>query len=210
MHSETGRGHSRPPQGGCLDTPIKVTGPNPTAADAAIPAPTLLSAMLKASARVSDLVFSPGNLPHIEVSGQLVPVTIRGMPPLGAEDTRRIAEELIQGNRQALTTLREQGSCDVSYSLPGQCRFRVNIFYAAGKPCHRNAGHPSIYSHICGTEVACTAGRRRQFEKRYRAHYWPDRLGKVFHDGGGSRQNQRNQSLSHHHHRRSGGIHAPA
>ena len=24
--------------------------------------------------------------------------------------------------------LQEQGSCDISYSIPGHCRFRVNIF----------------------------------------------------------------------------------
>ncbi|HZC21946.1 MAG TPA: PilT/PilU family type 4a pilus ATPase, partial [Candidatus Binatia bacterium] len=98
----------------------------------AISAPALLSAMLKASTRVSDLIFSPGGMPHIEVSGQLVPVKITGMPPLGNDDTRRIAEELIAGNQQALTALREQGSCDVSYSLPGQCRFRVNVFKQRG------------------------------------------------------------------------------
>jgi twitching motility protein PilT len=88
--------------------------------------------MLRASTRVSDLIFSPGSLPHIEVSGKLVPVKVAGLPPLGPEDTRRIAEELIAGNQQALTALREQGSCDISYSLPGQCRFRVNIFMQRG------------------------------------------------------------------------------
>jgi twitching motility protein PilT len=88
--------------------------------------------MLRASARVSDLIFSPGSLPHIEVSGQLVPVKIAGLPPLAAEDTRRIAEELIGGNQQARTALREQGSCDISYSLPGECRFRVNVFVQRG------------------------------------------------------------------------------
>jgi twitching motility protein PilT len=92
----------------------------------------LLSAMLRASTRVSDLIFSPGSLPHIEVSGKLVPVKITGLPPLTPEDTRRIAEELIAGNQQALTALREQGSCDISYSLPHQCRFRVNVFIQRG------------------------------------------------------------------------------
>src|SRR5207237_5135399 len=86
----------------------------------------------RASSRVSDLIFSPGSLPHIEVSGQLVPVKITGLPTLGAEDTRRIAEELIGGNQQALTALREQGSCDISYSIPGECRFRVNVFVQRG------------------------------------------------------------------------------
>ena len=88
--------------------------------------------MLRASTRVSDLIFSPGSLPHIEVSGNLVPVKITGLPPLTPEDTRRIAEELIGGNEQALTALREQGSCDVSYSLQGECRFRVNVFVQRG------------------------------------------------------------------------------
>jgi twitching motility protein PilT len=88
--------------------------------------------MLRASTRVSDLIFSPGSLPHIEVSGNLVPVKITGLPPLTPQDTRRIAEELIGGNEQALTALREQGSCDVSYSLQGECRFRVNVFVQRG------------------------------------------------------------------------------
>jgi twitching motility protein PilT len=88
--------------------------------------------MLRASTRVSDLIFSPGSLPHIEVSGTLVPVKITGLPPLTPEDTHRIAEELIAGNQQALTALKEQGSCDISYSLPGQCRFRVNVFVQRG------------------------------------------------------------------------------
>jgi twitching motility protein PilT len=88
--------------------------------------------MLRASTRVSDLIFSPGSQPHIEVSGQLVPVRITGLPTFGAEDTRRIAEELVGDNQQALTMLRQQGSCDISYSLPGECRFRVNIFVQRG------------------------------------------------------------------------------
>jgi len=88
--------------------------------------------MLRASTRVSDLIFSPGTLPHIEESGKLLPVKITGLPPLTPQDTRRIAEELIGGNEQALTALREQGSCDVSYSLQGECRFRVNVFVQRG------------------------------------------------------------------------------
>ncbi len=114
-----------------LDSPAKVPVPN-TVSTKPIPAATLLSAMLRASTGVSDLIFSPGSLPHIEVSGKLVPVKITGLPPLTPQDTRRIAEELIGGNEQALTALREQGSCDVSYSLQGECRFRVNVFVQRG------------------------------------------------------------------------------
>ena len=77
-------------------------------------------------------MFSPGNVPHVEVSGQLVPVKIPGLQVLAYEDTRRISDELIGSNKQAVATLQEQGSCDISYSLPGQCRFRVNIFVQRG------------------------------------------------------------------------------
>ena len=97
-----------------------------------IPAPALLLAMLNVSDRVSDLIFSPGTSPHVEVSGKLIPVKIPNLPNLTTEDTSRIADELMGGNKQALATLQEQGSCDISYSLPGKCRFRVNIFVQRG------------------------------------------------------------------------------
>ncbi|HEV2729616.1 MAG TPA: PilT/PilU family type 4a pilus ATPase [Terriglobales bacterium] len=99
-----------------------------------IPVPALLLAMLHVSNRVSDLIFSPGSLPHVELSGKLVPVRVPGLQMLTADDTRRIATDLMASNTQAITALREQGSCDISYSLPGQCRFRVNIFMQRGTP----------------------------------------------------------------------------
>src|SRR6266478_3232723 len=116
-----------------VDTLANPSGANTTAASKpAIPTPALLLEMLHVSTRVSDLIFSPGSLPHVEVSGQLVPVKIPGLQILGPEDTHRIAGELIGGNKQAMATLQEQGSCDISYSLPAQCRFRVNIFVQRG------------------------------------------------------------------------------
>src|SRR2546427_2962808 len=116
-----------------VDTLAKPSGANTTAASKpAIPTPALLLEMLHVSTRVSDLIFSPGSLPHVEVSGQLVPVKIPGLQILGPEDTHRIAGELIGGNKQAMATVQEQGSCDISYSLPAQCRFRVNIFVQRG------------------------------------------------------------------------------
>src|SRR5262245_15249624 len=96
------------------------------AGSGAIPTQALLAAMLRASERVSDLIFSPGRAPQIEVYGQLKPVEVSGLPGLTADDTRRIAADLIGNNKQAINTLREQGSCDISYSLSGQARFRVN------------------------------------------------------------------------------------
>jgi len=97
-----------------------------------IPTPVLLAGMLRASEKVSDLIFSPGRPPQVEIHGQLTPVEITGASALTADDTRRIAADLIGTNKQAINTLREQGSCDVSYGLPGMARFRVNVFIQRG------------------------------------------------------------------------------
>jgi twitching motility protein PilT len=97
-----------------------------------IPTPALLLAMLKVSGKVSDLILSPGSYPVVEQSGTLVPVKISGMAPLTPEDTRRIAYELIAGNKQAIDALQTLGSCDISYRLPGHCRFRINVFQQRG------------------------------------------------------------------------------
>ena len=146
--------------------------------------------MLRASARVSDLIFSPGTLPHIEVSGHLVPVKITGLAALTPEDTRRIAEELIAGNQQALTALREQGSCDISFSLPGECRFRVNVFVQRGSHAIVMRVIPKSIPTFAELKLPRATGRNRQTEERHRADHRPHRLGKVFHHGGGSRQDQ--------------------
>lgn len=98
----------------------------------AVPTQALLAAMLRASEKVSDLIFSPGRPPQVEVYGQLVPVQMEGLSTLTADDTRRIAADLIGNNKQAINTLREQGSCDISYGLPGLARFRVNAFIQRG------------------------------------------------------------------------------
>ena len=54
------------------------------------------------------------------------------MHPLSADDTRRIAADLMGTNKQAVTTLREQGSADVSFGIAGLARFRVNVFIQRG------------------------------------------------------------------------------
>jgi twitching motility protein PilT len=93
---------------------------------APISTPVLLAAMLRGSSKVSDLFFSPGKPPLVEIDGKLAPA---GIPrALTAEDIRRIALDLIGNNKHALENLKELGSCDISYSLPGTCRFRVNVF----------------------------------------------------------------------------------
>jgi twitching motility protein PilT len=92
----------------------------------------LLMAMLRAAGQVSDLIFSPGRPPQVGVHGQLIPIQAPGMRLLSSDDTRHVASDLIGNNQQAIVMLREQGSCDVSYGLPGMARFRVNIFIQRG------------------------------------------------------------------------------
>jgi twitching motility protein PilT len=111
--------------------PIAVTLDRPPGSGA-IATDTLLTAMLRATDHVSDLVFSPGRPPQIEVNGQLVAVQVPGLQLLTPDATRHIASDLIGQNKQAITILREQGSCDISYGLPGVARFRVNAFIQRG------------------------------------------------------------------------------
>ena len=63
----------------------------------AVPTQALLAAMLRASEKVSDLIFSPGRPPQVEVFGQLVPVQVEGLShPLG----RRYASHCRRSDRQ--------------------------------------------------------------------------------------------------------------
>ena len=82
--------------------------------------------MLKTSSKISDLFFTPGKPPLVEISGKLTPAGTTRV--LSIEDTRRIASDLVGQNQHAIDNLKQLGSCDVSYSLPGAHRFRVNIF----------------------------------------------------------------------------------
>jgi twitching motility protein PilT len=92
----------------------------------------LITTMLDAGPGVSDLVFSPGRAPQVEKHGELVQVDIPHLPLLRPEDTAAVAAHLIGRNEQALRTLKADGACDVSYSLPERSRFRVNIFRQRG------------------------------------------------------------------------------
>jgi len=92
----------------------------------------LLSAMLRVNPRVSDLIFSPGRKLQVQVNGEFIPVEMSGLRSLNADDTRRVASDLIGNNKAAISMLREQGYCDISYALPGVARFRVNVFIQRG------------------------------------------------------------------------------
>src|SRR6185437_16632019 len=84
------------------------------AASAPFTTPALLTAMLRSASKISDLFFTPGIPPLVEINGRLSRV---GARPLTLEDAQRIAIDLMGNNKHAIANLKEQGSCDVSYSL---------------------------------------------------------------------------------------------
>src|SRR5580658_9617561 len=86
-----------------------MVSPLPRAATAAAPAaapistPALLAAMLRTSPKISDLFFSPGKPPLVEINGRLAPAG--ATRALTSEDTRRIASDLIGNNEDARDNL---------------------------------------------------------------------------------------------------------
>ncbi len=94
--------------------------------------PQLITAMLKSGGHISDLIFSPGRAPQVEVSGQLVELKFKGLECLKPEDTRGIAYELMGKNEHPMRKLEQDGSADLSYGISGVGRFRVNIFRQRG------------------------------------------------------------------------------
>jgi twitching motility protein PilT len=93
----------------------------------------ILSAMLKTYSGISDLNFSVGHPLQVEDFGELKPVYVD--PPIDAltpYQTEQIALTLMQGNRRLIYDYLTGGSCDSSYSLGNEARFRVNIFRQQG------------------------------------------------------------------------------
>ncbi len=99
------------------------------------PAPnfiTILRKMLAVSDKVSDLIFSPGRPPQVELTGNLQGVHVPGLEKLTPAHTAGIAKLILANQETALESLDKTGSADVSFSAPGDCRFRVNIFKQRG------------------------------------------------------------------------------
>ena len=112
--------------------PAQSPAPKPAEPAQPVATNTIIAAMLRASPKISDLIFSPGRAPQVEIGGQLKQLKIPGVGILSAADTAQIAADLIAGNIHALDNLKQQGSCDISYSLAKVSRFRVNVFTQRG------------------------------------------------------------------------------
>jgi twitching motility protein PilT len=97
--------------------------------------PPIIERMLQVSDNISDLNFSVGQPPQVEIDGRLVPVETFGIGRLTPYQTEIIAMSLMKGNVDAAERLAKSGATDLSYSLPTRTRFRVNIFQQRSTFC---------------------------------------------------------------------------
>lgn len=88
----------------------------------------IIEQMLLISDNVSDLNFSTGQKPQVEINGTLYTASPMGMGKLTGFQTEMIAMAIMRGNPEAAANLARTGTADLSWSLPSKCRFRVNIF----------------------------------------------------------------------------------
>ncbi len=89
--------------------------------------------MLASQPEVSDLNFTVDRPPQVEAYGDLKPVVLD--PPIAKLtpfQIETIAMNIIGDNLWHIEDLLRHGSCDASYSLSDQARFRVNIFSQRG------------------------------------------------------------------------------
>ncbi len=93
----------------------------------------ILTRMLDTYDNVSDLNITAGRPFQVESSGVLTGVELN--PPIAELtpfQTELFALNLINNDRRLTQILMRDGSCDLSYELPGKARFRVNIFSQRG------------------------------------------------------------------------------
>jgi twitching motility protein PilT len=93
----------------------------------------ILTRMLEAHDGASDLNFTVGRPPQVEVHGKLTPVaTDPPLPRLTPFQTEAITLALVGRDRRLTDALVRSGSCDLPYALGSTARFRVNIFQQRG------------------------------------------------------------------------------
>jgi twitching motility protein PilT len=112
--------------------PVPQQPPAQNAGGAPLNLIAVLQRMLSVSDKVSDLIFSPGRPPQIELVGKLQPVAVPGLEKLLPQHTAGIAKIILGNHERAIESLEKRGSADVSFSAPGMSRFRVNIFMQRG------------------------------------------------------------------------------
>ncbi|MGO9136410.1 MAG: type IV pilus twitching motility protein PilT [Syntrophales bacterium] len=93
----------------------------------------ILTKMLDSQKNVSDLNITVGKPFQVETDGVLTAAEFD--PPfekLTPFQTEIFALNLINQDRRLTEMLINEGSCDLSYELPGKARFRINVFSQKG------------------------------------------------------------------------------
>jgi len=89
----------------------------------------IMTRMLDSHGNVSDLNITVGKPFQVESDGVLYPVDLDpSFKALTPFQTEVFALNLLNQDRRLTEILLREGSCDLSYQLPGKARFRVNIF----------------------------------------------------------------------------------
>ena len=88
-----------------------------------VPIPELLELVLNRGA--SDLHLTSGSPPVLRLHGDLVPMT--EYPALSAQGLRSMIYAILPQRRRE--ELEQELELDMSYSLPGKARFRVNVYF---------------------------------------------------------------------------------
>ena len=93
----------------------------------------IMTRMLDSRKDVSDLNITVGKPFQVESAGFLAPVDLEpSFNELTPFQTEIFALNLINSDSRLTEILLNEGSCDLSYQLPGKARFRVNIFSQRG------------------------------------------------------------------------------
>ena len=94
----------------------------------------ILIKMLESNANISDVILTVDKPFQVEAAGVLVPVDLEPhFEKLTPFQTETFALNLINQDRRLMEALVKEGSCDLSYDLPGIARFRVNVISQRGQ-----------------------------------------------------------------------------
>ncbi len=121
----------------------------------------ILIKMLESNANISDIILTVDKSFQVEASGLLVPVDLEPhFEKLTPFQTEVFALNLINNDHRLMNDLINEGSCDLSYELPGIARFRINIFSQRGQysivcrkletqiPTYTELGLPDAYKRV--------------------------------------------------------------
>jgi len=121
----------------------------------------ILIKMLESNFNISDCLLTVDKPFQVEAAGVLTPVDFEPhLEKLTPFQTETFALNLINQDRRLTDNLLEEGSCDLSYEIPGIARFRVNIFSQRGQysivlrkletqiPSYQELGLPEAYRRV--------------------------------------------------------------